>query len=277
MKYIIMAYLCFLVCLANAQIQPRLRQKGTPPKAPGKFWLFLLAGQSNMAGRETVEATDTIPQSHVLTLNKNGNWEIAKDPIHFDRDYAGVGPGFSFGKSMIQADTSIYIGLIPCAVGGSAISSWKPAANASPAGKNYQQAIERCRVAMKSGTLKGIIWDQGETDCTEKGIQGYDEKMSDLIAAFRNDLGNPKLPFIACELPAFQMQQPDKNKQLVDNLYVKPINDQIKSLKGKIEAYDYVTTEHTDHRGDHLHFNTASARLMGQRYAALMKKMLKIK
>ena len=63
MKYILLLFLCLSVCVAKAQIQPKLRQKSTPPKEPGKLWLFLLAGQSNMAGRGAVEPADTIPRA----------------------------------------------------------------------------------------------------------------------------------------------------------------------------------------------------------------------
>lgn len=272
MKYYLTLCLCLVISISKAQTRPHERVKANPPKFSGKFWLFLLAGQSNMAGRGEVEPADTIPRTHVLTLNKNGEWEVAKDPIHFDRAYAGVGPGFSFGKAMANTDTSIYIGLIPCAVGGSSISSWRPSD-----GKNYQQAVERTRKAMQNGILKGIVWHQGETDCTEKGVKGYDDKLLTLIAGFRKDFNNDELPFIAGELPAFQMQQPDSAHQLRNNPYVQQINALIHSLKGKVVNYDYATAENTEHRGDHLHFNTASARLMGERYAALMKKYLQIK
>lgn len=273
MKYYLLLCLCVVINITKAQIQPHVRVKVNPPKSSGKFWLFVLAGQSNMAGRGEVEPADTIPHVHVLTLNKDGEWEIAKDPIHFDRAYAGVGPGFSFGKAIANADTSIYIGLIPCAVGGSSINAWRPSD-----GKNYQQAVERTRKAMQSGVLKGIVWHQGETDCTNKGVKGYDDKLIDLIAGFRKDFNDAKLPFVAGELPAFQMQQPDsKTHQLQNNPYVPQINALIHSLKGKVANYDVVTAQNTEHRGDHLHFNTASARLMGERYAALMKEMLLIK
>lgn len=277
MKKTIYNCLCLIACMCLlqatvAQIKPVIRTKVQPPANKSKFWLFLLAGQSNMAGRANIEGADTIPNAHVLTLNKNGEWEIAKDPIHFDRAYAAVGPGLTFGREMAQTkDAGIYIGLIPCAVGGSGIDSWKPGS-----GKNYQAAIERCQKAMASGTLKGIIWHQGETDCTEKGFPGYSDKMMSLIAGFRKDLGNAYLPFVAGELPAFQKQQPDSTKQLREHPYVDQINSEINSLKGKVKNYDVVSAANTDHRGDHLHFNTVSARLMGKRYAILMKKLLKV-
>jgi hypothetical protein len=47
---------------------------GQTPELPPKerFHLFLLIGQSNMAGRGVVAATDTIPHARVLALNKAG-------------------------------------------------------------------------------------------------------------------------------------------------------------------------------------------------------------
>lgn len=266
-----MACLCLLQ-VAIAQMKPVARKKVSTPVNKSKFCLFLLAGQSNMAGRANIEPEDTIPNAHVLTLNKNGEWEIAKDPLHFDRSTAAVGPGLTFGREMAKTkDNDIYIGLIPCAVGGSGIDSWKPGS-----GENYQAAIERCRKAMMNGTLKGIIWHQGETDCTEKGYPVYSDKLINLIDGFRKDLGNAHLPFVAGELPAFQKQQPDSTKQLREHPYVDRMNAAINSLKGKVDNYDVVSADNTDHRGDHLHFNTVSARLMGKRYAILMKKILKI-
>ncbi|GAA4778362.1 hypothetical protein GCM10023231_01140 [Olivibacter ginsenosidimutans] len=68
-----------------------------------------------MAGRGYPEAVDTIAHASVLRLNQESEWEEAKDPLHFDKPVAGVGPGFEFGKAMADADTSAVIGLIPCA------------------------------------------------------------------------------------------------------------------------------------------------------------------
>ena len=60
-----------------------------PPRE--KFHLFLLVGQSNMAGRGTLEKQDTTPHPRVLMLNKAGEWAPAVDPLHFDKPSAGVG------------------------------------------------------------------------------------------------------------------------------------------------------------------------------------------
>jgi hypothetical protein len=36
-------------------------------------WMFILAGQSNMAGRGIVEPQDTVPDKRILTINKSGS------------------------------------------------------------------------------------------------------------------------------------------------------------------------------------------------------------
>ncbi|HEX8916483.1 MAG TPA: sialate O-acetylesterase, partial [Humisphaera sp.] len=55
------------------------------PPAKDKFLLFLLVGQSNMAGRGKVEDEDRKPHPRVVSLDKAGQWVPAVDPIHFDK------------------------------------------------------------------------------------------------------------------------------------------------------------------------------------------------
>lgn len=170
-------------------LKPRLRQVVSPPARKEKFQLYLLLGQSNMAGRGAVEAQDTVPNRHVLRLNPDGQWEVAKDPIHFDKTMAGVGPGLSFGRLMAAPDTSVTIGLIPCAVGGSGIDAWTPGGYfADTKVYPYDDAMGRAKTALQTGTLAGIIWHQGESDSNfEKSIV-YGAKLKVLIKQLRIDL-----------------------------------------------------------------------------------------
>jgi len=88
-KNILIITICILVfCKQNDNILgiqyfPKTEIK--VDKLPDKenIWVFLLAGQSNMAGRGLVEPQDTIPSDRVLSLNKNGEIIIAKDPLFF--------------------------------------------------------------------------------------------------------------------------------------------------------------------------------------------------
>ena len=47
------------------------------------LWVFVMAGQSNMAGRGTVAPLDTITDKRIITVSKEGKWIIAKEPIEW--------------------------------------------------------------------------------------------------------------------------------------------------------------------------------------------------
>ncbi|WP_298863292.1 sialate O-acetylesterase, partial [uncultured Gimesia sp.] len=83
-----------------------------------KFHIYLLMGQSNMAGRGKVVPATNVPHPRVLKLDKKGDWVPATDPLHFDKPtIAGVGPGSAFGPAMADANSEVTIGLIPAAFG----------------------------------------------------------------------------------------------------------------------------------------------------------------
>ncbi len=93
--------------------------------APKQMKLFLLIGQSNMAGRGKVEAQDQVVNPRIFMLTKDLKWVPAKDPVHFDKPAAGVGLGSEFAREILKADPNASIGLIPCAVGGTSLDQWK--------------------------------------------------------------------------------------------------------------------------------------------------------
>ena len=257
---------------ARAQaLNPAVRELVRPPEQPGKFRLYLLVGQSNMAGRGRVEAQDTVADARVLRLNQAGQWEVAKDPLHFDKPVAGVGPGLTFGKELAKLDTGVVIGLIPCAVGGSAMAHWQPGAYfADTKTHPYDDALARARVAMQRGTLAGIIWHQGESDSSPEKSAAYSLNLTALIARFRQDLEAPTLPFVAGQLPVFQLTKPGANGLATTNGPAVRINTTIAELTKKVPHYGYVAATDTHDLGDHTHLDAASARLMGHRYAAAM-------
>jgi len=271
-KYLLLWSLLLIFMQVEAQrVRPKERKIVQPPANKTKFHLFLLVGQSNMAGRGYTEAVDTLVHPHVLRFNKDGEWEEAKDPLHFDKPIAGVGPGLAFGKAMADADTSVIIGLIPCAVGGSGIDYWQEGAY-YPATKThpYDDALLRAKKAMQTGTLTGIIWHQGEADSKPASCLVYEAKLKALIATFRKDLGKPMLPFVAGQLPDFQIYKQDSVGHKTINRSAIKVNEAIAAVKESVRNYGFVKANNTQHRGDVLHFSAASARLMGRRYAKEM-------
>ena len=253
-------FLCFFAIYATHFIV------GQPSVSKKKFHLYLLAGQSNMAGRGVVEQEDKMTHSRVWMLNKNNQWELATEPLHFDKpSVVGVGPGFTFAKEMAKMDTNIVVGLIPCAVGGSPISVWKAAAYYEPTKSYpYDDAIQRTKVAMEKGELKGILWQQGESDSDSIQSQHYLQRIVILVKLFRKDLKVKDLPFIAGTISEFYT---------VKHPYAKVVNDAIEKLPKTLKNTAFISSSGLNHKGDDTHFDSPSARELGKRYAEVFRKL----
>ena len=221
--------------------------------------IYLLAGQSNMAGRGTPEAIDTISDPHIWMLNKDDQWVPAREPLAFDKPaVVGVGPGFAFAKEMLKHNPSATILLVPSAVGGTRIDLWKPGAyDTATKTHPYDDALRRIKLAMPLGTLKGIMWHQGESDCNPAFSAGYESKLYELVMRFRTELVMPSLPFIMGEIAHFRKAaNPDKVL----------VNAAIKKVAASVGFGGFVETNGLQHRGDSLHFDSPSARIIGKRY-----------
>lgn len=232
-----------------------------PPADQAKFHLFLLAGQSNMAGRGKVGQEDCTPHPRVLALNQEGRWVPAVEPLHWDKGGAGVGPGLAFAKAIAEQDPDIVVGLIPAACGGSPISTWAPGQRHGQTKSNpYDDAVARTCIALKDGTLKAILWHQGESDGGKPETAAvYETKLHELIARFRKEFASPDLPFIAGELSRFEGKPPDEARRTVEAA--------IASLPKQVPHTAVVSSADLKANKDQIHFDAASQREFGRRYA----------
>ncbi|HLT86088.1 MAG TPA: sialate O-acetylesterase [Sphingobacterium sp.] len=219
--------------------------------------IYILMGQSNMAGRGQVTEQYAIQQHpRVRMLNQAGEWVTAVHPLHFDKpSIAGVGPGLTFGITMAEANPDITIGLVPCAVGGTSIATWVPgiydkATHTHP----FDDAEQRIRKAMETGNVKGIIWHQGEGDSNEKSAEVYLDNLQKLIQSVRVLVGDPELPFVAGQLARYR-----DNYQL--------INKELDKLEAVVPHAAVVSSEGLWHKGDGTHFDSPSASELGRRFA----------
>lgn len=176
--------------------------------------IFILAGQSNMAGRGGV-INDTLtgittwdgvvppecrPNPSVIRLSANLTWVEAREPLHADIDVEktnGIGPGMPFANALLgNRGTSVgVIGLVPCAIGGTKISQWERGSFL------YGQMIGRAKAALnsskKGATIRGLLWYQGESDTSSRqDAQSYKAKLETLFGDLRLDLQSPMLPII---------------------------------------------------------------------------------
>ena len=217
--------------------------------APVPMKIFLLIGQSNMAGRGTVEPADQVPHPRVFVLNKELAWVPAVDPLHFDKpERVGVGLGSTFGRVLADADPTAVIGLVPAAFGGSALDEWAPGT------EHYVQALARARAAMQRGRLAGILWHQGESDSAPDKAATYAARFTAMIAQLGADLGAGQVPLVVGETGRFR---PDGAA----------INAVLATLPHSVPRCAFVSAEGLVDKGDKLHFDTPSLREFGRRYA----------
>ena len=219
---------------------------------PKNLELFLLIGQSNMAGRGAVEAQDKEILPGVFMLNKEMAWVPAVDPLHFDKpDIAGVGLGRTFAKTLLRVRPGVAIGLIPAAFGGTSLDEWKPG------DKLYNDAVKRAREAMKAGRLRGILWHQGEADSgSAEKIASYRERFANLVSHLRQDLQAPDVPVVVGELGEYRTAA--LNRQM---------NEQLALVPFSVPHSGFVSSAGLMHKGDGTHFDSPSAREFGRRYA----------
>jgi len=224
--------------------------------------LYLLIGQSNMAGRGKISVDTARNNQDIWVINGQNEWVPAKDPLHYDKPAAGVGPGLAFAEAIHDNNPKKTIGLIPCAVGGSGIDDWLPGKKHDQTGiYAYDAMLARVRMAKRKGTIKGILWHQGESDSSPQKSSLYEEKLSAFFAKLRKEIGARNTPLILGTLGDFYVtKQPEAEK----------INQILKDYADNNKNVFIVTSAGLTDLGDKTHFNTESARELGKRYAAKM-------
>ena len=221
--------------------------------------IFLLIGQSNMAGRGLVSDADRVPTPGIFAFSKEKTWIPAVDPIHFDRpDRTGVGLGRNFAATLISMKAATTVGLIPAAFGGSALHEWVPGST------HYTNAVERTKAALAAAgpnaRLRGILWHQGEADANdEERAITYRLRFAKMIAALRKDLAAESVPVIVGQLGEFV--------QTKDYSQLQRVNSELATLPLHIPLTAFVSSQRLKDKGDQLHFDSPSLKEFGRRYA----------
>ena len=243
--------LATLICMASvpsAHAQNGITDAYRGPKE--KLQVYLLIGQSNMAGRSPLGQDDMAVIQGCYLLNGEDRWEPAKNPLNRystvkkENTPIEMNPGYLFAKTLLEHQQDISLGLVVNARGNTSIEEWAKGTSL------YNEAIRRTRIAQKAGALKGILWHQGENNANDAN---YLEKLTALIANLRNDLDEPNVPFIAGQV----------NGQ-------SPVNDLIAKLPEAMTGTGFVSS--VGLTGD-IHFDAKSMKLLGQRYAEVMMKI----
>lgn len=230
------------------------------------FHLFLLAGQSNMAGRGKVTPRDRYPDLHIMMLDRGGQWVPATDPLHFDKSIAGVGMGRGFARQYLSDNPGVTVGLVPCAVGGSAIDSWKPGGfHAQTKSHPYDDALPRIETAMQRGTFRGILWHQGESDSRIDLAKTYKTSLKQVFADFRELIGQPS-PIMIGSLAQYDRANWSKGRKLVDQSH--------RELAEEIPDCAFIESTELTLKSDNVHFDRKSILKFGRRYAQALAELV---
>ena len=186
-----------------------------------EYDVFLLLGQSNMAGRGSmIEGDEDIIHENVFLLNNKGKVEPATNPLNryssIRRNISEqqIGPGYSFSKAIAE-QTGRKILLVVNACGGSKMDEWLQESETG----YFDEAVRRARKAVKlGGKLKAILWHHGESDSRDTT---YLSRLAVMVQDMRKALNEPELPFIAAEHAEWRSPSKGFNSRLaMIDLYI---------------------------------------------------------
>lgn len=237
--------------------------------AAQEYDVYLLVGQSNMAGRGWMtEGDEDVFDENVFVLDDKGEPVPATNPlnqyssIRKDISMQQICPGFSFSKKISQA-TGRKVLLVVNARGGTTISQWMKGSQDG----FFDEAVRRTRQAMRYGDLKAILWHQGCGDA--RNADSYMDSLSVFVNDLRADL-QADVPFVAGELGRWRPHVEAFNRMLHSITEHIPNSAYVSS-----EGCMPIVTKKSEGQPDmnDPHFDRASQIVIGERYAEQVIKM----
>ena len=190
---------------------------------------FLLIGQSNMAGRGNPADVEPIRNSHLLVL-RNGRWQPLFVPVNPDRPFSGINLAESFADEYQKAHGTD-VGLIPCADGGTQLEQWKKGSLL------FDHAVFQARLAERTSTIAGVLWHQGESDCSPELYATYGSRLRRFYEDLTEELHLRDVPFLIGGLGDYLAQMEKEGP------YYSPINEQMKRFAESEPMVGFVSAE----------------------------------
>ena len=225
--------------------------------------VFILAGQSNMAGYGT---TAKLPAAYKKTPS-NVTFYFNGYPAKMSR-FARFGPEISFAHAIARRFPHKHIDLIKFAVGGTSLFAWDPRWNLgkaritrnASAGPLFKKLLQTIRTHTKNNgsQLAGVLWMQGETDARYPGAaSSYMQNISLFVRALRKELKSPSLAFFMGEIDPPIKFFP----------YREIVRQAQRKSSAQIRNSKLISTKGLAKRNDHLHYNTEGQLALGLRFA----------
>ena len=220
---------------------------------------FLLIGQSNMAGRGDMAEAPDIDTKRIRVL-RNGRWQNMYRPVNPDRSFSGFCLAESFAERY-AAKYNVDVGLICCADGGTTLQQWQPGSLL------FDNAVYQACLAQRTSTIAGVLWHQGESDCSDELYPTYAQRFEPIMNALRKELDLYDVPFLLGGLGDYLVGY---NPVVACN-YPK-VNLALEQLAADNPMTGFVSATGLAGKKDNLHFTTASLYEFGLRYFAEFEK-----
>ena len=217
---------------------------------------FLLIGQSNMAGRGSLQEFVEVNTEHIRVL-RNGRWMPMFRPINPDRAFSGVNLAESFAESYAE-EYGVDVGLICCADGGTKLSQWQPGSLL------FDNAVYQARLASRTSTIAGVLWHQGESDCAPELYPTYEERFLPIMNELRKELDLYDVPFLLGGLGGFLANYDENDGPELKNY--PHITAALQKIATEQPMTGFVPGEDLPGKPDNLHFNSQGLYTFGKRY-----------
>jgi len=244
--------------------------------------VYLLAGQSNMAGRadsNNLPAELQMPQENVLIYHSENptvtsRWEKLQPGFSsVPGDGVMFGPEISFASEMAKANHGDKIAIIKYAFGGTDLySQWRaPDENGQNARTLYQQFVPFVENALESleqeYKIEAMLWQQGEKDSRDDSKHKavvYQQRLTNFIESLRDDFDKPDMLFLVGQVS--ELEKKDLSPR--HNYPYCPVVRQAQvDVSNKLSNVKLVETRGITFTEDSVHYDAAGMVELGRRFA----------
>lgn len=246
--------------------------------------IFILAGQSNMAGNGVPAELPLEYQKHpdnvlmpIPPRDRQGRERT--DLVPFAPFPERFGPEVGFAHAMSKAWPDAKIVLIKKAIGGTSALAWAPdwtreraAITENDRGGPLYQNLMTYQVQPilerygEDAEIVGVLWAQGGRDGRyERAAAEYEQNLTKIIKAFRTDLKQPDLPFVL----AHTVDAPKRGFPYIDKVRAAQ-----QRITESVPRTALVPIEGLSRKRDRVHFDTAGQLELGRRFAAAYLKLV---
>ena len=220
----------------------------------------------------TAQAADKVDQGkHLFILSGQSNM-------------AGMNPKVSFAPTVAAAFGNENVIVVKSAQGGQPIRKWYKKwtdANGKPsksAGERYDLLMKQVNLAIKGQSLKSVtfVWMQGERDARESHGKVYEASLKGLLAQLSGDLHRKDINFVIGRLSDWGLKNSGRpDWKLIREVQVKVADGSPRGAWVDTDDLNDGLNKKGKEIKDDLHYSVKGYKLLGKRFAEKSIELIK--